>query len=146
MNRQQQGDLGEASARCWYELRGCEVFIPTGRSPDYDFIADDGERLIRVQVKTSGQWRRQRWHVAICTRGGNQSWSGVAKYFSATRCDELFAVTTDGRRWRVPADRVEARTAIVLGGEKYEDFEVEPGPPLTARVPRLSLVSTVPAG
>ena len=146
MNRQEQGDLGEASARCWYEFAGHVVLVPTGRSPDYDFVADDGERLIKVQVKSSGQWRHDRWHVAICTRGGNRSWSGVAKYFSATRCDELFVVTTDGRRWRIPSDEVEARTAIVLGGGKYRQFEVDAGPRLGSRPAPFSLVSSSPAG
>ena len=94
MNNLEQGDLGESIARCWYELHGHVVFIPTGRSPDYDFVADDGERLIRVQVKTSGSVTPYgRWAVSICTRGGNQSWSGLSKRFSADRCDELFVVS-----------------------------------------------------
>lgn len=147
MNRQQQGDLGEASARCWYELRGCEVFIPTGRSPDYDFIADDGERLIKVQVKTSGCVTPYgRWAVSICTRGGNQSWSGLSKLFSPTRCDELFVVAIDGRRWRIPSNAVEATTGISLGGTKFAEYEVEIGPALATSDRAVSLPSPTPAG
>ncbi len=146
MNRQEQGDLGEASAVGWYQFNGCTVCIPMGRSPDYDFIADDGVRLLKVQVKSSGQWRRGRWHVAICTRGGNRSWSGVAKYFAATRCDELFVVTVSGQRWRIPSAKVEAQTAIVLGGTKYAEFEVDAGPPLEAAQQLISLPSSAPAG
>ena len=147
MNRQQQGDLGEASARCWYELQGHVVLIPTGRSPDYDFVADDGERLIKVQVKTSGQMTPYgNFCVSICTRGGNQSWNKIVKRFSTTRCNELFVVTIDGRRWRMPAEAVEATTAISLGGQKYAEFEVDAGPALVPVPAPVSLRSSTPAG
>ena len=147
MNRQLQGDLGEASARCWYELRGYVVLIPTGRSPDYDFVADDGERLIKVQVKTSGCMTPYgRYAVSICTRGGNQSWSGLSKRFSSTRCDELFVVTIDGRRWRIPATEVTATTAVSLGGARHAEFEVDPGQPLGAFLTVDSLLSPAAAG
>lgn len=147
MNRQQQGDLGEASARCWYELRGYVVLLPTGRSPDYDFVADDGARLIKVQVKTSGCLSPYgRYAVTLCTRGGNQSWSGLSKRFSPDRCDELFVVTTDGRRWRFPAAAVPGGRGINVGGQKYASFEVDPGPPLAVPAPPLSLLSPPPAG
>jgi hypothetical protein len=32
---------------------------------------------VRVQVKTSTDYRLGRWEVTVCTRGGNQSWSGM---------------------------------------------------------------------
>jgi hypothetical protein len=53
------------------------------------------------------------------------------KRFSADRCDWLFALVADGRRWFIPAEAVEGTTAIVLGGPKYGEYEVEPGRPLT---------------
>jgi hypothetical protein len=39
----------------------------------------------------------------------------------------------DGRRWFIPAARVEGRTGIAVGCSKYRDFEVEPGQPLPVR-------------
>ncbi len=53
INRRQQGDLGEASAIEWLTRQGARVSTPLGHSPDYDLIAEFGERLLRVQVKTS---------------------------------------------------------------------------------------------
>ncbi|MDQ3631612.1 MAG: group I intron-associated PD-(D/E)XK endonuclease [Actinomycetota bacterium] len=131
MNRQQQGDRGEMSAMCWYGETGHLVYVPVGHSADVDFIADDGRRLIKVQVKTTSQFRLGRWEVAICTRGGNQSWNGVVKHFSADRCDDLFVVAVDGRRWRIPSAAVRATSGLRLGGPKYADFEVDAGRPLT---------------
>ena len=68
----------------------------------------------------------------LCTRGGNQSWNGETKRFDPRRCDFVFVHVGDGRRWFIPASRVEGETAIVLGGRKYAQFEIESGPPLPA--------------
>jgi len=78
------------------------------RSPDYDLIAEFDGRLERVQVKTSVAWHKHRFVVAICTRGGNQSWNGVIKRLDATRCDRLFVHVGDGRRWYIPANALGA--------------------------------------
>jgi hypothetical protein len=123
----QQGDLGELSAMEWLASQGAYVAVPIGSSPDWDVIAELDGRLLRVQVKTCGCWRNSRWEVSICTRGGNQSWSGLSKYFDASRCDYLFVLVADGRRWFIPSRALEARAGLRLGGPKYAEFEVDPG-------------------
>ena len=126
-----QGDLGELSAIEWLVGKGYKVWLPLGHSPNSDLIAeDDDERMFRVQVKTRTRFERRRWQVMVCTRGGNQSWSGLVKLFSATRCDWLFVLVGDGRRWFIPANEVDRGTAVSLGGPKYSEFEVDPGRPL----------------
>jgi Holliday junction resolvase-like predicted endonuclease len=125
-----QGDLGEFSAMEWLGTQGYSVWLPVGHSPDCDLIAEHGERLLRIQVKTTTLYRRDRWLVSICTRGGNRSWNGIVKRFNATRCDWLFVLVADGRRWFIPAAAVEGATGINLGGPKYAEFEVNAGRPL----------------
>jgi hypothetical protein len=88
---------------------------------------DEEARVHRVQVKTSSVRRKGRWEVMICTRGGNRSWNGLVKRFSPVRCDRLFVVAGDGRRWFIPARSVEGGVGITLGGPKYAEFEVERG-------------------
>src|SRR6184192_2564367 len=85
-----QGDLGELSAMEWLVKAGAIVFTPLLHSPDCDVVADVDGELLRIQVKTSTCRARDRWVVALCTRGGNQSWNGVVKRVDATRCDRLF--------------------------------------------------------
>jgi hypothetical protein len=58
---------------------------------------------------------------------GNQSWNGIVKRFSAVRCDGLFVLVADGRRWFIPATAVDGGSGILLGGPKYAEYEVEPG-------------------
>jgi hypothetical protein len=129
MNPREQGDYGERAAVRWFWSKGAAVFVPVGHSPDYDMVADFGQGAIRVQVKTSVCRARNRWAVMLATRGGNQSWSGVAKYFSPARADYLFVLTGDGRQWFIPASEA-GTSGMVLGGPKYAAFEVERGEPI----------------
>jgi hypothetical protein len=131
VNPRRQGDLGEYAAIEWLGWKGYPVWVPFGHSPDVDLVARIDGRLAGVQVKTSTCIWRGRFQVALCTRGGNQSWNGIVKRFSAERCDWLFVLVADGRRWFIPAVRVEGGSSILLGGPKYAEFEIESGRPLT---------------
>jgi PD-(D/E)XK endonuclease len=125
-----QGDQGERSAMLWFGQRGAAVFMPVFHSPDFDLIADWGQGLARVQVKTSTCFINGRWEVTLCTRGGNRSWNGLVKYLDRSRYDYLFVVVRDGRRWFVPASNVGGGAGILLGGPKYAPFEIDAGEPL----------------
>jgi hypothetical protein len=130
MSPRRQGDLGELSAIDWLGSQGYALYLPLGHSPDVDLIADDGQVLLRVQVKTCTVYRNSHWGVTLCTRGGNRSWNGLVKRFDAARCDRLFVLVADGPRWYVPAQEVSGGSGIALGGPKYAEFEIEPGRPL----------------
>jgi hypothetical protein len=134
MDPRRQGDLGEVSAIEWLVSRGYPVWLPVGHSPDVDVVARIDGRLVGVQVKTSTVVRRRRFEVTLCTRGGNQSWNGLVKRFSAERCDWLFVLVADGRCWFIPAAAVDAGSKMVLGGPKYAAYEVERGRPLSLSV------------
>jgi PD-(D/E)XK endonuclease len=139
-----QGDLGELSAMEWFASTGAKIYVPVGHSPDCDFVAEADGRLLRVQVKTSTCHRNGRWEVTLATRGGNQSWSGLTKTLDPDRCDRLFVLVGDGRRWCIPSKAVGGSSGVLLGGPKYESFEVEGGRPLPPRVRRGS-ASTIDA-
>jgi hypothetical protein len=134
-NPRRQGDLGEAAAIEWLTRSGWDVWIPLGHSPDADLIAERDGVLSRVQVKTSTYFRNERFTVAVCTRGGNRSWSGVVKRLDPARYDYLFVLVGDGRKWFIPSTAVEARSGLVLGGPKYARFEIDvpPGRESTGR-------------
>jgi hypothetical protein len=130
-----QGDAGELSAMTWLSQAGARVAKPLFEASDYDLLADFGDHIARVQVKTSTCWRNGRWEVTLATRGGNQSWSGLVKRLDATRCDALFVHVGDGRRWYIPASALGGGSGILLGGPKYAEYEVQRGEPLQARPP-----------
>jgi hypothetical protein len=117
----------------WLARQGARIYLPVGHSPDVDLIAEAGRKLLRIQVKTCACFVRGRWQVFIATRGGNQSWNGIVKNFDPSRCDFLYVHTMEGRRWFIPSSAIEGRTSILLGGPKYQGFEIECGPPLNAK-------------
>ena len=126
-----QGDQGEIYAVAWLADQGHLVSVPLGNSSDYDVLAEIQGRIARVQVKTTRCFRNDRWVVTLATRGGNQSWSGLVKHFSAKRCEYLYVHTAVGRRWFIPSTHVEGGASLRLGGPKYTEYEVDPGHRLT---------------
>ena len=130
MKPREQGDWGELQALSWLISQGAKVALPYGHSPDWDLIADFHGALIRVQVKTARCFRRGRWEVTLCTRGGNQSWGGFVKPLDPRHYDYLFVAVADGRQWFIPARRVEATQGLRLGGPKYELYEVDTAVPM----------------
>jgi hypothetical protein len=79
----------------WLASKGAHIYVPVGHSPDVDLVAGIDGVLLRVEVKTSAHRRSNRWSVVISTRGGNQSWTGLVKYFDRYRCDYLFVHVGD---------------------------------------------------
>ena len=126
-----QGDQGEHAAVEWLMRQGFPLYLPIGNSPDVDVVARVEGKLAGIQVKTTRVFQNGRWVVTLATRGGNRSWSGLVKRFSAERCDYLYAHTACGRRWFIPSSAVEGGAGLCLGGPKYAKYEVEPGLALT---------------
>ena len=141
LSPREQGDLGELSALEWLVAKGAHCYLPLGHSPDVDIVADLGEGFVGVQVKTTGHRVNNRFQVTLATRGGNQSWNRITKRFSCDRCDYVFVLASDGRRWFIPSDRIEGAVAVNLGGPKYAEFEIERGRPFADRRTRRSLDS-----
>jgi Holliday junction resolvase-like predicted endonuclease len=121
-----QGDLGEADAIRWLTAQGGRISVPLFHSPDYDLIAEFGDALIRVEVKTTTCIENRRFVVRVSTGGGNQSWNGITKEWEARRCEYLFVLTSADRRWFIPSAAVGGGRAIALGGPKYAAYEVGP--------------------
>ena len=94
-------------------------------------VAQMDGALKRVQVKTSTLRETTpdghlRWSVRLSTSGGNQSWSRVIRRLDTTRCDAVFVLVGDGRRWLIPTSAIDAGCALSLGGPKYSEFEIFP--------------------
>lgn len=145
----EQGDWGELAAMTWLMSRGASVYRPVFHSPDVDLVAALAHQVLRVEVKTTTQqYGDGRWSVAISTRGGNQSWSGLVKYFDPRRCEYLFVLASDGRQWFIPTAALECRSGLTLGGPKYAEHEIERGHPIprVARATQPPLESHPPPG
>ncbi len=123
LHPRRQGDIGEAEAIAWLARAGANVWVPLFHSPDVDVVAEFDSNLFGVQVKTCFQQESPgRFRARLATSGGNQSWNRVVKRFDRTRCDFLFVLVGDGRRWLIPSTAVDGAGSISLGGQKYSEY------------------------
>jgi hypothetical protein len=120
-NPREQGLLGLVDAIAFIGSRGLSVSLPLIDSQRYDLIVDDGERLQRVQVKTTTQ-RNRRGHfmVQVCTRGGNRSFH-TTKYFDPDSCELLYVLTDAGTRYLIPTGAIVSRTTVTLNA-RYDGW------------------------
>ena len=124
----EQGDIGERAAVEWLWRAGAVVFVPFGHSPDFDLVAAFDSRLYRIEVKTSTRLiaaGRPRYCVQLVTYGGNQSWNGLVKPFRPQRCDFVFILVGNGRRWFIPSSSITTKRSISVGAAKWGDFAVD---------------------
>jgi hypothetical protein len=64
VNSKQKGNLAETAIAFALVKKGYTISIPWGENSPYDIIADDGQKLIRVQCKL-GRVRKGSVHVSI---------------------------------------------------------------------------------
>jgi len=104
--------MGVGRAIAYYSAKGWAAFIPVADMSRYDLIVDDGERLIKVEVKTT---TRTNGEISLRTKGGNSTWSGIVKYISTSDCDVVFVVNlnTGGER-EYPATELAGRSSVVI--------------------------------
>jgi hypothetical protein len=114
-NPREQGLLGLTDAIQWFGLQGWSISMPLIDSQPYDLVADDGERLYRVQVKTTTHRSPYGvFVVSLKTNGGNQSFH-TTKPFDPCARDLLYVLTDDRSRYLIPTSAFSATAALSMG-------------------------------
>lgn len=118
-----QGNAGLGIAIAYFSRIGLSVAIPLTDTQRYDLIIDDGDRLQRVQVKTTTMKQGHGYLVHLRTVGGNKSQVNV-RPFHPSDYDWLFVVCGDATAYLIPTSAITARTCLYLA-RKYEQFRLE---------------------
>ena len=118
-----QGNIGVARAIYEYTKKGYTVLAPLSDSSKYDLVIDNGESLLRVQVKTSRcKSKYGGYTVNLKTSGGNTKVNTIRKRESGDY-DVLFALVEDGRCWSIPSTELgDLTTGVVLGSTNFKQF------------------------
>lgn len=124
-NKSIAGNVGLGQAIGWYSSQGHSVSIPLTDTQEYDLVIDKGEKLEKIQVKTTRHKREgsNNYTVHLKTCGGNQSWDKSIKRLDLSKIDELFVLVETGEMYAIPSKNVGGTCGITLG-EKYKDFKV----------------------
>lgn len=144
-NPRKQGDIGVSAAIHYYTLKGYEILFPLTEATRYDLVVDTGEKLLRVQCKTSTYTENdgRSYQVGIATCGGNRSWSGVKKFISKDECDLVFIWCANDSLWEVPSEALHGKASFTAcwKNRQYHVGGPEPLPPVKGGRPRLDQVS-----
>ncbi len=126
-NPREQGLLGLTDAIHWFGVNGYSISLPLIDAQPYDLIVDDGERLQRVQVKTT-TYRSPYgiYVVSLATRGGNQSFH-TSKPFDPGSAELLYVLTDGDERYIIPTDRIRGRGTVNLGTRMAPFRAASPG-------------------
>ena len=111
-----------ARAIAYYTQAGYEVLVPLGDNTKYDLVVDNGNALLRIEVKTTTSVEVKNPKVMLRTMGGNQSWNKAAKWITKENADAVFiADLVRNRDYHFPIEIVEGMSNITLW-EKYDEY------------------------
>ena len=124
-----QGDIGEARAIYEFTKMGYMVSIPTSVHCKYDLVVDDGERLLRVQVKTSQHQKKSGTFEVNLSQTSTKYMEGRIHQFQKVKrsrqFDILFVLTGDDNVWILPEDKIEGNFSILLNETgKYSQYKL----------------------
>ncbi len=121
----ERGSVGEARAIYEFVKRGWVVSTPINDKAKYDLILDNGLGLHRVQVKTTCNISTSGgFEVKLSTTYANRS-QCVIKHRGGNDYDMLFILAGDGSTWLIPCEDLgDARSAIVVGAQKWDEFRL----------------------
>lgn len=118
-NPKKQGAVGVGLAVGYFSSVGYIVSIPLTDSQEYDLLVDDGQSILKVQVKTSTRKTASGYEVQLRTGGGNQSFHTV-KHFNGEAVDLLMVITPEGM-YVIPMSGFTNRStlSVNVGCEKF---------------------------
>jgi hypothetical protein len=122
-NPRKQGNAGLGIAIAYFARIGIDVAIPLTDTQRYDLVIDRGDRLERVQVKTTTMKQGHGYSVHLRTIGGNKS-QVVSREFHPSDYEWLFVVCGDATAYLIPTTAITARSALFLS-RKYEQYRIE---------------------
>ena len=120
-NSKKQGDIGLGVAISHFSCLGYTVLIPLTDSQDYDLAFDDGEKINKVQVKTTS-FKDSGENYAITNlsvKGGNKS-HYTTKVFDKNSVDYLFILTERNEKYLIPTESLNNKHQITLNEDRRQ--------------------------
>lgn len=110
LNSKEKGNLTELQCiTAVYEI-GYKVAIPYGENSRYDFILDTGERLLKIQCKTSHSDDKDKFKFS-CRSTRVNAHGNISKGYSKDEID-YFATFYNGKCYLVPIEECGAQKIL----------------------------------
>lgn len=102
LDSNQKGNLTELQCMAAFIANGYTVSIPYGDNAKYDFIADIGGRLLKIQVKTAFLKKQENAAIHFSCVSTHINCKGASNYKYSQLDDDFFATYWDGNCYIVP--------------------------------------------
>ena len=115
----EKGNSGLVAAIAYYGMKGYIISIPLNDTQDYDLVIDNGEKLLKVQVKATGQRTPQGYSVVgVCSTGGTKG--TVYKTLKDTNIDLVFILTELKEMYEIPISDITTSKTLNLGPDRQK--------------------------
>lgn len=116
-SNKEKGNSGLIAAITYYGFKGYTISLPLNDTQDYDLVVDNGEKLLKVQVKATGQRSSCGYSiVSVASCGGTK---GVRyKTVKDTDIDILFVLTEKQELYEIPIEEITTEKTLNLGPER----------------------------
>lgn len=119
----EKGNSGLVMAIAYYGLKGYTISIPLNDTQDYDLIVDNGQKLLKIQVKATGQRTPQGYTTFnVSSLGGTKG--QVYKTIKNTNIDYVFVVTELQELYEIPISEITTEKTFNLGPDR-QHFRVD---------------------
>lgn len=113
----EKGNSGLVAAIGYYGMLGYTISLPLNDTQDYDLIVDNGEKLLKVQVKATSQRSPQGYTIVnVCSTGGTKG--TVYKTIKDTNIDVLFVLTELQEMYEIPIEEISVIKSLNLGPDR----------------------------
>jgi hypothetical protein len=116
MTTKSLGELGEILFTAQAALRGFSVAVPCGETQQYDRIVDNGNRCLRVQIKTTSGTTFPGTYTVDCTHRASKSRSlGKKKVaYNEDEIDFLVIYVLPENTWYIPVKALRGRQCLTI--------------------------------
>lgn len=115
-----QGKLGLVYAITALAERGYSISVPLIDDQPYDLVADDGKRLLKVQVKSTRFKPNGKDYVIQLQHVHHNKTENIVRKFDNTLVDIVVAVCEDKSIYIIPSREIVAKTAMTLNQSVYK--------------------------
>lgn len=113
----EKGNCGLVAAIAYYGFKGYTISLPLNDTQDYDLIVDNGEKLLKVQVKATSQ-RTEYGYTVVSVKSCGGTNGGTYKTVKDTNIDILFVLTELQEMYEIPFEFVNTTASLGLGPDR----------------------------
>ena len=113
----EKGNSGLVSAIAYYGLKGFTVSLPLNDTQDYDLIVDNGEKLLKVQVKATAQ-RTPQGYTTFSVKSCGGTNGTTYKTIKETNIDIVFVLTELQEMYEIPISEITVSSSMNLGPDR----------------------------